>query len=99
MPSGVTAFCLFVDLSHALYKIGAFGFAFVNWRADSQIPGVFTIQEATSFVFSFFHSAILSQPIFQQIDIARRGHVQLILVQIPFLFSLIALYSYLFCKP
>jgi len=36
--------------------------------------GVLIIQEATSFVFSFFQSAILSQPIFQQIDIALRGH-------------------------
>lgn len=95
---GYLLFCIFANLSQALYKIGAFGFAFANWRAESQISGVLIIKEATSFVFSFFHSDILSQPICQQIDTAHHGRVRLILVQIPFLFSLIALYSYHFCK-
>ena len=73
MPSGVITFCMFADFSQALYKIGALGLDFANWRAESQISGVLIIQEATSFVFSFLQSAILSQPIFQQIDIVPRG--------------------------
>ena len=65
---------MFADLSQALYKIGALGLDFANWRAESRISDVLIIQDATCFVFSFFQFAILSQPIFQQIDIALRDH-------------------------